>query len=255
MNKFTKEDYENAAKASFSYAGMCRYLGISPRGGNYATLKNKIKKFDIDVSHFTGKGWNIGLKFKPYKKYKLDEILKENFPYNTTTLKNRLIDEGLKEWKCEECKRTEWNGKPIALELHHINGDRNDNRIENIQLLCPNCHAQTDAYRGKNTKRYEKKEYKSDVELKAIFEEERKNRKAPKKEIKPKRYCVCGKELTRKQDKFCSQECAHNEVSKRPPVLELIDKLKELNNNKSAVGRYYGVSDNAVRKWMKLYKI
>jgi hypothetical protein len=72
---------------------------------------------------------------------------------------------------------------------------------------------------------------------------------------KPKRYCVCGKELTSKQGKFCSQECAHNAISKRPLVLDLMDKIKEFDNNMSAIGRYYGVSDQAVRKWCKLYKL
>lgn len=267
MKKFSKEDYENAAKVSLSYAGMCRYLGLAPRGGNYATLKNKIKEFNIDTSHFTGQGWNVGLKFRPQKEYTLEEILQKDFPYGSSKLKQRLLESGLKERKCEKCNNTEWNGEPIALELHHINGDKNDNRIENLQILCPNCHAQTDHYRGRNQERYDKKENKSDIEFKKLYEEEKERKKAEvqnkikvvKERIrkpKPPRYCKgCGKELTNKQKIFCSQECAHNEISKRPHVLELIDKLKEFNNNMSAIGKYYGVSDNAVRKWCKLYKL
>ena len=263
MNKFTKEDYENAAKVSLSYAGMCRYLGLSPRGGNYATLKSKIKKYNIDISHFTGMGWNVGLKFRPQKEYKLEEILQKDFEYQPSKLKKRLIKEGIKEYRCEKCGNTEWNGEPIALELHHINGDRTDNRLENLQILCPNCHAQTEHYRGKNQERYEKKEFKSDIELKKLHEEENEKRNIEIKEIKekvrkskPKRYCKgCGKELKSGQQIFCCQECAHNAVSKRPPVLELIEKISELNNNMVAVGKFYGVSDNAVRKWIKLYKL
>jgi hypothetical protein len=267
MKKFSKEDYENAAKVSLSYAGMCRYLGLSPKGGNYATLKNKIKEFNIDISHFTGQGWNIGLVFRPFKEYTLEEILQKDFPYSTLRLKQRLLESGLKEYKCEGCKNIEWNGKPIPLELHHINGDRNDNRIENLQILCPNCHAQTKHYRGKNQTRYEKEEFKSDLEQRELYEQERERKRIEREEKyknikrrdrspKPPRYCkYCGKELTNRQLYYCSEECAHNAVSKRPPVLELIDKLKEFNNNKSAVSRYYGVSEQAVRKWLKLYKI
>jgi hypothetical protein len=266
MNKFTKEDYENAAKVSLSYAGMCRCLGISPRGGNYATIKNKIKEYGIDISHFTGQGWNVGLKVRPQKEYKLEEILQKDFSYSTSKLKRRLLESGIKEHKCECCKNGEWNGKPIPLELHHINGDRLDNRLENLQLLCPNCHSQTDNYRGKNQTRYKKENFVSDIELKKMHNEEKEKRKNEKvqknKELKLKirtpkeiRYCICGKKLTAKQHKYCSQECAHNDVSKRPLVLELIEKINELKNNISAVGRYYGVTDNAVRKWCSLYKI
>lgn len=90
------------------------------------------------------------MKFKPNKGFSLEKILVENSTYQSFKLKNKLLKEGLKECKCEKCNNTEWLGKPIPLELHHINGDRTDNRIENLQILCPNCHAQTDNYRGKN---------------------------------------------------------------------------------------------------------
>ncbi len=78
----------------------------------------------------------------------LEDILKENTVYGSTLLKKRLINEGLKENKCEKCGISEWNNKPITLELHHINGNRYDNRLENLQILCPNCHALTPNYRS-----------------------------------------------------------------------------------------------------------
>lgn len=152
MKKRTKEEYELAAKNAFSIAQMCRNLGVKPVGGNYRVVKKVIQEYNIDTSHFTGQGWNKGLIFRPNNPIPLEEILVENSTYQSYKLKNRLLESGLKEHRCEKCKRTEWEGLPIPLELHHINGNNTDNRIENVQLLCPNCHAQTEHYRGKNRK-------------------------------------------------------------------------------------------------------
>lgn len=148
--KWTDEQFIETVTHSSSIAGVIKALGLIPAGGNYATVNNKIKELNLDISHFTGKGWNIGLKFKPKKAKPLSEILVENSNYQSFKLAQRLIKERVKERKCERCKRTEWEGVPIPLELHHINGTRTDNRIGNLQLLCPNCHALTDNYRGKN---------------------------------------------------------------------------------------------------------
>lgn len=147
---FTKEEYENAAVNSFSIAGMLKLLGLKPSGGNYKVLHKAIKDYDIDVTHFTGQGWNVGLKFRPTKPKNLSEILTEDSHYQTYKLKKRLFNENLKEEKCERCGRTEWMGYKIPLELHHKNGVNTDNRIENLEILCPNCHALTDNYRGLN---------------------------------------------------------------------------------------------------------
>lgn len=72
---------------------------------------------------------------------------------NRSHLKRRLLDAGLKNNRCERCGLTEWMGKPLSMALHHVNGDGKDNRLGNIQLLCPNCHAQTDNYAGRGVKR------------------------------------------------------------------------------------------------------
>lgn len=148
-NYRSKEEYEIAVKNSLSIADVCRYLGIKPIGGNYKTVNNAILEYGIDISHFTGRGWNIGLKFNPNPSIPTDDLLINDSNYNSYKLKNRLLRDGYKKHICEKCKRTEWEGEPIPLELHHINGNNRDNRIENLQLLCPNCHAQTDNYRGR----------------------------------------------------------------------------------------------------------
>lgn len=100
----------------------------------------------------TGQAWNQGDRYKPIKGAQpLESILIEHSSYRSTYhLKDRLLKECVKEYKCECCGNTEWMGKPIALELHHVNGIKDDLRAENLQLLCPNCHAFTDNYRGKN---------------------------------------------------------------------------------------------------------
>lgn len=146
----TKEEYEIAIKNAKSIAQALRNLGIKDRGGNYRIIKNAIDKYQIDTSHFTGQGWNVNLNFNPNPKIKTEDLLVENSNYNSYKLKKRLLSEGYKEKKCECCGLTEWQGKEIPLELHHMNGDNTDNRIENLEILCPNCHALTDNYRGRN---------------------------------------------------------------------------------------------------------
>ena len=91
------------------------------------------------------------------QKYDIEDIFAGKYPYyNTSHLNYRLIREGYKERKCECCNNTEWLGKPIVLELHHIDGNRSNNNLDNLQLLCPNCHAMTDNFKSKNIKHYNK---------------------------------------------------------------------------------------------------
>ncbi len=160
--KKTKEEYEAAIRESHSIASVCRKLGIRPTGGNYRIVHKAIMEFGLDTSHFTGQGWNVGLKFNPKSVIPIEEILVKDSYYQSYKLKRRLLKEGFKERHCECCGLYEWRGKEIPLELHHINGDNGDNRIENLQILCPNCHALTDNYRGLNKSAHQET---GDVEL------------------------------------------------------------------------------------------
>lgn len=149
---WTDNEFIEAVRNSLSYAQVIRKLQLKVAGSNYDTVKRKIEELGLDTSHMTGQGWNQGERFTPLKKsMPLSEILVKHSPFvNANHLKERLLKEGIKERKCECCGNTEWMGKPIALELHHINAVKDDQRLENLVLLCPNCHALTDNYRGKN---------------------------------------------------------------------------------------------------------
>ena len=147
---YSEQELREAVKKSTSIRQVLEKLDIVPAGGNYQTTNRRIKKLNIDISHFTGQAWNRGKVIGP--KRPIEEYLIENSVVQSFKLKGRLIAEGLKQHKCECCGITEWNGKPAPIELDHINGNHHDNRLENLRILCPNCHAQTDTYRGKNKK-------------------------------------------------------------------------------------------------------
>jgi hypothetical protein len=140
-----------AVSRSRSIRETLKKLGLAPAGGNYACVKKAIANFGIDISHFTGQAHLRG-KTHDYKKRPLGQILKRGKVENTHRLKRRLIAEGLKPRRCQSCGLADWLGQAIPLELHHQDGDRINNVLSNLMLLCPNCHALTDNYRGKNKK-------------------------------------------------------------------------------------------------------
>lgn len=147
-HKYSVDDLKNAVKNSYSIRKVLQSLGIVPAGGNYQTVKKRIAKYNIDTSHFRGQGWNKGNIIGPKRLLKF--YLKKNSGIQSFKLKKRLLAEKIFKHKCYNCDKVKWLKSPIPIELHHMDGDHNNNELSNLILLCPNCHALTPNYRGKN---------------------------------------------------------------------------------------------------------
>jgi len=141
-----------AIKNNYSISGVLRELGLGIYGCNHQTIKNRIKILELDISHFTGQGHLKGKTHTWSKDFKPEDVFKNKSIYRGTgeNVKRKLFKYKILENKCYSCGLTKWLDKIIALELHHINGDKLDLRKENLTLLCPNCHALTKNYRGRN---------------------------------------------------------------------------------------------------------
>lgn len=154
--KWSDEDLAWAVATCFSMAQVIGALGLKVGGSVYLTLRERITELGLDTSHWTGQGWAKGQRNPGKRRPRpLPEILVRDSDYlDTNRLKRRLLAAGLLQRRCERCGRTEWEGHFIPLQLDHINGDRRDNRLENLRVLCPNCHSLTDTWCGKNRGRY-----------------------------------------------------------------------------------------------------
>jgi hypothetical protein len=239
MPRYSESEAREAVANSRTYTEVLRRLGLRPAGGNHALLRRYVDDvWQIPTDHFDG---GASARHRPSVAPRpLREILVRESTYSRGKLKERLYREGLKKRKCEMCGQGElWRGRWMSLILDHINGVPDDNRLENLRIVCPNCAATLDTHCA------------------------RKNRKQ-----RPTRGCKrCGRQFAAKypNQRYCSHACgtrwdrshlrgrprpAARRVE-RPPYEQLLAELEA--TSYVAVGRKYGVSDNAVRKWLTFY--
>lgn len=244
---------------SNSLNNLCNKLGLKGVDGYYKKINKIIEKYGLSTEHF-GTIKIEKLSRNSYTAMSDEEFFVSDSHRQGSSIIKRLIDGGYREYKCENenCGISEWNGKPLRLQVHHINGDHFDNRLENLQLLCPNCHAQTDTYARQNKNIVKNRFSVTSRAKEIIYDKESSFIETPiETEIKyinnnEKKYCkLCGKEISSNGDKYCSPECAAKANRKFEASPEqLIEDFKEIKSF-VGVGRKYGVTDNAIKRRCK----
>lgn len=167
--KLSDEQFVELLKKSSTISEVLFKLGYTVKGNSwgYSQIKRRMTDLNLDYSIFKGK--QCVMKNKITKVVKAEDILKENCKHQRTVLRRYIIKNNLIPYKCAICGCTEWQGRTLSLELDHINGINNDNRLENLRFLCPNCHSQTSTY-GSRNQQLNSSEYDIPDELRAKVE-------------------------------------------------------------------------------------
>ena len=203
-------EFLDLVRRSNSYKSILGEFGVVVSGGSVKILKDRILKLGIDISHFER---------KPARVLSNNDVFCINSSVDRGILKRIVIRNGLLQNRCSICGlEKEWQGRPIVMIIDHINGVNNDNRIENLRMVCQNCNSQLETFAGKNVRK-ERKHF----------------------------YCECGAQISRPgiSCKRCAGKKKTNTITKE----QLEEDMKSM--SVVSIGKKYGVSDNAVRKWCR----
>jgi hypothetical protein len=207
---------------------------MRPAGGNFRTIRRYVEEvWRIPTDHMDPSAASVAA-LRRRAVLPLESVLVEKSTYHRGHLKRRLYAAGLKRPVCELCGQDEvWNGRRMALILDHVNGVADDNRLENLRIVCPNCAATLPTHCGRNNPC-----------------------------VAPRQCALCGADFRpeRPEQRYCSRRCGSSSPGRRgprpdlrkttrPPGSTLLAEVEQWGY--AAVGRRYGVSDNAVRKWLR----
>lgn len=238
--KLSDEQFVELLKKSSTISEVLFKLGYTVKGNSwgYSQVKRRMDDLNLDYSIFKGKSAVINT--NKLNNVKKEDILKENCKHQRTVLRRYVIKNNLIPYKCAICGCTEWQGKTLSLELDHINGVNNDNRLENLRFLCPNCHSQTSTY-GSRNQQLNSSEYDIPDDLRKMVEEKYDEVKSIKKvsSILGIRRCVVTKIVNESGQKHSNQKYIirydkdWNELARYGSLVEAAKALIEANEVKT----------------------
>lgn len=238
--KLSDEQFAELLKKSSTISEVLFKLGYTVKGNSwgYSQVKRRMDDLNLDYSIFKGK--SAVIKTNKLNNVKKEDILKENCKHQRTVLRRYIIKNNLIPYKCAICGCTEWQGKTLSLELDHINGVNNDNRLENLRFLCPNCHSQTSTY-GSRNQQINSSEYDIPDDLRKMVEEKYDEVKSVKmvSSILGIRRCVVTKIVNESGQKHSNQKYIirydkdWNELARYGSLVEAAKALIEANEVKT----------------------
>lgn len=238
--KLSDEQFVELLKKSSTISEVLFKLGYTVKGNSWGYSQVKRRMDDLNLDHSIFKGRSAIIKTTKLNNIKKEDILKENCKHQRTVLRRYIIKNNLIPYKCAICGCTEWQGKTLSLELDHINGINNDNRLENLRFLCPNCHSQTSTY-GSRNQQLNNSKYDISEELRNIVEKKYNEVKNVKKvsSILGIRRCVVTKIVNESGQKHSNQKYIirydenWNELARYGSLVEAAKALIENNEVKT----------------------